>query len=34
MHHPELHLGLRFLMIGLSLAYVFYPLVLRQTHRA
>ena len=33
MHHSELYLGVRFLMIGLALAYVFFPFVLHTAHR-
>jgi hypothetical protein len=33
MHHVELHLGIRFLMISLALAYVFFPFVLHMAHR-
>jgi hypothetical protein len=27
MHHTELYLGIRFLIVGIALAYVFVPLV-------
>jgi hypothetical protein len=33
MHHTELYLGVRFLMIGITLAYVFFPFILKHTHR-